>query len=277
VPLPVHRLPDSLPLRLKPTIMAIPSHPRRRAHLTASDAKPSLVHSSKASTFHQSRDPPSADLDPVLDFPSLPGRSSTSAQQLQDLVNSHESRVEELIGALESGLRGLGSFCKETIQGSVAETRLSGWSPPDTHMAFGSKSPPSVSFQSDEHKPTSVGGTGSSVASKFYESTMTEKGTICLSFLKCQYSNPTASSAVKLGGINESKAAFTMESSQRAISEFACKQIQKHIISPIIREERLKAFHPLVGGLPHRVARKEITCLRDLEKILLWLAPVSDH
>ena len=63
---------------------------------------------------------------------------------------------------------------------------------------------------------------------------------------------------------------------QHALSEYACKQIQKHIILPIIREEKLKNFHPLVGGIPYRVARKEITCLRDLEKVLFWLAPVSN-
>lgn len=38
----------------------------------------------------------------------------------------------------------------------------------------------------------------------------------------------------------------------------------------------MKSFHPLVKGIPIRVGRKEITCLRDLEKVLLWLAPVSE-
>lgn len=63
---------------------------------------------------------------------------------------------------------------------------------------------------------------------------------------------------------------------QNALSEYACKQIQKHIIGPIVQEPTLKDFHPLISGIPYRVGRKEITCLRDLEKILLWLAPVSD-
>lgn len=62
---------------------------------------------------------------------------------------------------------------------------------------------------------------------------------------------------------------------QHALSEYACRQIQKYIISPIVRESSLKDFHPLVQGIPYRVGRKEITCLRDLEKVLLWLAPVS--
>ena len=62
---------------------------------------------------------------------------------------------------------------------------------------------------------------------------------------------------------------------ESALSEYACRQIQKHLIVPILHEERLKNFYHLVSGIPHRVARKEITCLRDLEKVLLYLAPVS--
>lgn len=79
-------------------------------------------------------------------------------------------------------------------------------------------------------------------------------------------------------GINGNSAvtADSQNGNQHALSEFACREIQKHIIAPIVREESLKEFHPLVQGIPYRVGRKEITCLRDLEKVLLWLAPVSD-
>ena len=72
--------------------------------------------------------------------------------------------------------------------------------------------------------------------------------------------------------MNDASASLGIHS---VLSEYACRQIQRHIILPILREDKLKDFHPLVGGLPRRVARKEITCLRDLEKVLLWLAPVS--
>lgn len=78
-------------------------------------------------------------------------------------------------------------------------------------------------------------------------------------------------------GINGSSVSLqTSENgSPHALSEYACRQIQKYIILPIVRENSLKDFHPLVLGIPYRVGRKEITCLRDLEKVLLWLAPVS--
>ena len=63
---------------------------------------------------------------------------------------------------------------------------------------------------------------------------------------------------------------------QQTLSAYACRQIQKYLIVPILQEKALKSFHPLVTGIPVRVGRKEITCLRDLEKVLLWLAPVSE-
>ena len=89
--------------------------------------------------------------------------------------------------------------------------------------------------------------------------------------------SPALNEASVQTGINGLTASATASVSgmQLALSEYACRQIQKHLILPIIREEKLKDFHPLVSGIPYRVARKEITCLRDLEKVLLWLAPVS--
>ena len=62
---------------------------------------------------------------------------------------------------------------------------------------------------------------------------------------------------------------------QHALSEYACEQIQRYIIIPITKEPTLKAFHPLVTSIPYCVGQKQITCLRDLEKVILWLAPVS--
>ena len=62
---------------------------------------------------------------------------------------------------------------------------------------------------------------------------------------------------------------------QHALSEHACERIQRHIIVPITKEPTLKAFHQLVKSIPYRVGQKQITCLRDLEKVILWLAPVS--
>jgi hypothetical protein len=47
------------------------------------------------------------------------------------------------------------------------------------------------------------------------------------------------------------------------------------VLVPILKEPRLKPFHALVRSVPQRIVNKQIVCLRDLEKTLLWLAPVS--
>jgi hypothetical protein len=61
------------------------------------------------------------------------------------------------------------------------------------------------------------------------------------------------------------------------LSEYASKQIRKHIIEPILDEKALQEFHPLVEQVPTRIGNKEITTLRELERTLIFLAPVSTN
>lgn len=63
------------------------------------------------------------------------------------------------------------------------------------------------------------------------------------------------------------------EASRPQLVLAACKQIERFILVPILKEPKLKPFHPLVQSVPARIVNKQITCLRDLEKTLLWLAP----
>ena len=76
--------------------------------------------------------------------------------------------------------------------------------------------------------------------------------------------------------ITGSVSASALPGAQHFLGPYACKQIHDRIIQPILREQKLKAFHPLLQSLPQRIGHKEITCLRDLEKTLVFLAPVSE-
>jgi uncharacterized C2H2 Zn-finger protein len=60
---------------------------------------------------------------------------------------------------------------------------------------------------------------------------------------------------------------------KHTLGEYACKQIHDHIIKPILAEEALKDFHPLIQDVPKRIGEKNICNLRDLEKTLIFLAP----
>ena len=89
------------------------------------------------------------------------------------------------------------------------------------------------------------------------------------------YNSTSPSSVSEISsGINGANAGVNT-STQHLLSKYACKQIQDHFILPILKEKHLQPFHRLVKSIPYRVSRKEITCLRDLEKVILWLAPVS--
>lgn len=64
-------------------------------------------------------------------------------------------------------------------------------------------------------------------------------------------------------------------SEERGLSDYAKDQIHKHIIKPILREPSLKEFHSLLKGMPRKIGNKEITTLRELERALIFAAPVS--
>lgn len=81
---------------------------------------------------------------------------------------------------------------------------------------------------------------------------------------------------VTQSAITSSISAFESNPSERRqLSPTACKHIETYVLQPLLKEESLKPFHPLVRSISTRIVNKEIVFLRDLEKTLLWLAPVS--
>lgn len=81
---------------------------------------------------------------------------------------------------------------------------------------------------------------------------------------------------VTQSAITSSISAFEPNPSQQfQLGPAACYEIDRIILTPILNEERLRPFFDLVKSIPQRIANNEIQNLRDLEKTLLWLTPVS--
>jgi hypothetical protein len=59
------------------------------------------------------------------------------------------------------------------------------------------------------------------------------------------------------------------------LSAQASNKIHEYILKPLLAKPFLKDFHPIVKDCPRRIHSKEIVCLRDLEKTLMLMAPVS--
>ncbi|KAJ6178553.1 hypothetical protein N7519_009014 [Penicillium mononematosum] len=246
-------------------------HPRRRPVLNtalptlSNDSPDSKMPLKKGETFHTPTSPPSSDRDPVLNFRSLPHRSPTSLEA----IAVAEERMTSILGRLTL----------EPTQDQSSEV-AGGESPLDSGLARNnSKSMPdsprsskedgrSIPIPLDEkkarqqHSHESDSGLGTSVSS--------EEG--------------LADSKNKVNdGIHDNQSAITSSisafdtgsSPKRQLGPAACKQIERFVLVPILKEPRLKPFHQLVRSVPQRIINKQIVCLRDLEKTLLWLAPNS--
>ena len=258
----------------------------------------------KSSTFHSPTTPPAQDEDPILNIPLLPRRSPTCPKALENAVAAGERRIAVLLGAVDRSLSGLDGFSvdsQETLTPPedcpVPRFLLDAHVVEDDHMDVDRTPQADIVLDSNpeerKHRVTrkhhrSDSGIGSSVTGSEEMMVKDDTGKEHCLFVTLSPNEANAGAAqsesirsITAGevrfGINGNTAVHKdpITGAQHALSEYACRQIQKHIISPIVRESSLKDFHPLVQGIPYRVGRKEITCLRDLEKVLLWLAPVS--
>ena len=285
--------------------------PLRTQNLSEDNASTENRALTKSSTFHSPTTPPAQDEDPILSIPLLPRRSPTCPKTLENAVEAGERRIANLLGAVDrslSGLEGFSTDSQDTLKADAlpvprfmldahcVESDDMDIEPSRDHVNLPERK---VRIAHKHHRSDS--GIGSSVTDP--DEMKQDAGTqycflysgdlardwlhglvqCCQTIAPCH--EPRSRSNINVGeghspsaAVSEVRSGINGASStgtQHALSEYACRQIQKYIISPIVREGSLKDFHPLVQGIPYRVGRKEITCLRDLEKVLLWLAPVS--
>lgn len=279
------------------------SLPSQSQHHDAALQQPSTnLPLKKSSTFHSPSTPPAQDDDPIVNIPLLPRRSPTCPRSLEDAVAAGEKRIQNLIGAVDRSLSGLETFSndsQETLRAAddlpVPRFLLGAHASDPDHMDLDPSTNPAAPHQfkqRPQHKHhSSDSGIGSTVTGSEDSPSKVNAGmepgrrpfivaptkTNAVAAVKSDVSSRSSVREVQ-SGINGTTARRMTPAPglQHALSEYACRHIQKHIISPIVAEPSLKNFHPLVRGIPYRVSRKEITCLRDLEKVLLWLAPVSN-
>lgn len=247
----------------------------------------------RGATFQVSTPTPSENVDPVLNIPSLPRRSLTSLNSLEDVIAAGEQRMAVLLGDFERNLSGLGSSAAT----SKADLRDEDLPVPkavlDAHVADPNSmeidAESDVPKKSTRHQHTSDSGIGTSISASSMMGTNAQRGlflAVCTlpSFanissdaLRGSYKSGLTGSAKPPSTITRSASSFrnAANSNQQGLGLAACKQIERFILAPILREKRLEPFHSLVKGIPERIVNKEITCLRDLEKTLIFLAPVS--
>ena len=93
---------------------------------------------------------------------------------------------------------------------------------------------------------------------------------------------PAAGSAVDkrtktqtASAITRSAAASSATQNLPALGRKAINRIHEHTLRPLLEKPSLKDFESIVLDVPRKIRSKEIICIRDLEKTLIFMAPVS--
>ncbi len=221
----------------------------------------------KGATFHSPNTPPSS---PEVSFrpPSLPRRSQTN---LDDVIDSHRRRVALTLGDIDRTLAAASkssapskskSFRDNSLplpRGILYQTvdlSIMGKEPQSERRVLRPRSRlPSRYHESDSGLGTSIATTKDKQAAA---TTKNEK------------------TVVRSSAVTRSAAARSLASDLPALSARATNRIYEHALKPLLAKPAFKDFHPLILECPRKIQEKDIVCLRDVEKTLLLLAPVSD-
>lgn len=227
----------------------------------------------------------------------MPRRSPTNTERLEQLVQESIQdpsvrRVTNLLNDIEAKIAGqktsatASNILSDPEVFPVPSLFLDNAALDHTPMDIDSK--PSA-HESSPHDHASDSGLGSSVSGSRYgkdslQPPMPDQDTLVSNILKddirSQHSSirESISSSISTthSAVTRSFSALGASDEGHTLGEYACKQIHDTIIKPILAEESLKDFHELIKDVPRRIGEKNIRNLRDLEKTLIFLAPVSN-
>lgn len=272
------------------------AHPRRRPQkATGPSMTPSLpipMSLRKSETFN-ARTSTSTDLVTPFEVSTyMPKRSPTNPKSLEDLLadgdrlNARQKHVAKLLKDFDAAVRGSKSPVGDASILNDQEVLAV-----PTFMVNKVTVPEPMDVDKKpvitEHLHTSDSGIGTSIASS-------RSGMFLIGGLDpwrpgahilIEHAATTRSSArgSSRSSIATSHTAVTKSASntthgpstEHFLSEDAIRHIQKNIVQPILEIDTLKEFHPLIEDIPRRIGAKYISNLRDLEKTLFFLAPVS--
>jgi len=262
-------------------------HPRRRpASPSVDELSDSLSNISlrKGSTFHpnyRNKEPTIFGEFQDLKIPSLISRSTTCPKSLDDLlIGSGERRAVDLIKKLDDAIANrtqLSDVFNEPGVLPVPRFMVEHAAPAQDKTTIKQESPAEI----EAHHHRSDSGIGSSIAESTYEKLQalrTCKYNSKMAYLYSLVDQPNLAddtSAQPVASAITRSFSSNVQGDTTGLSAFAEQQIHKFIINPILRESSLKEFYPLIRDLPSRIDTREIKTLRDLEKTLIFLAPVS--
>lgn len=247
------------------------AHPRRRSQAGAASQVPSALDALRKSETFNARTRISTELVTPFEAASLmPKRSPTNPKSLEELLAEGENHVEYISKLLRDFNLAWKSDKPLAADASILNDR-------EVHAVPTLSQPIDIANDklataSREHHHDSDSGLGTSV------DTIVD-GMSCVSSHPrgvCHRRTDVDAEKELVARFIPSRSPARTPHTSHFFSKASVQQIKKHIVQPILDEPALKEFHPLIEDIPARIGRKFITNLRDLEKTLLFLAPVSD-
>jgi hypothetical protein len=242
----------------------------------------------KSNTFNARTGISSELCSPVDHARYMPKRSPTSTKSLEDILpkeDTHQQDVAKLLQQFDDKINGRlpvggdGSILKEEDVLAIPSFMIA-----QVNVA----EPMDIDVKQAivEHHHDSDSGLGSSVASTTIGTIVpghnrSDRNTLLAATDICVEHNSRRSTRSSNKSFSSSHSTITKSASslgnasQYVLSADAVRHIKKHIVQPILKEGSLKEFHPLVEDVPRRIGARFISNLRDLEKTLFFLAPVS--
>lgn len=270
------------------------SHPRRRPQKATGPSTPQLPSSSpmslrKSETFN-ARTSTSSDLVTPFEVAArMPKRSPTNPKSLEALLaegerlNAHQQHVAKLLKDFDAAVLG-----RKPAAGDASILNDNEVLAVPTFMVNQVTVPEPMDIDQKpvvaEHHHASDSGIGTSIASGMFpvggldlwwlgtNNTLIEHHATTRSSTR---GSSRSSIATSHTAVTKSASDTTQIRPEHFLSEEAVRHIKKQIVQPILKEESLKEFHPLIEDIPRRIGAKYISNLRDLEKTLFFLAPVS--
>ncbi|KAI2629703.1 hypothetical protein GGR54DRAFT_628197 [Hypoxylon sp. NC1633] len=218
----------------------------------------------KGATFHSPVTPPSSPPAATFKVPSLPRRSQTN---LDDVVGAHVRRAALNIGKFEMTL----SAIKAEPSSPTTSFRDDSLPVPRAFLDHAITGDTMTEEPSNVETERRVLRPRNRRSSRHHESD-SGLGTSVASTNQKRKEAKTVSRGAS--AITRSATASMSQNTQR-LSERARNRIHEHILKPLLDDRSLKDFRPIVLDCPRRIQEDQIVCLRDLEKTLIFMAPVS--
>ncbi|KAF9879101.1 hypothetical protein CkaCkLH20_03334 [Colletotrichum karsti] len=245
--------------------MSVSVNPRRRSPVTRPEAPAGLSLKTnmtlrKGATFHSPTSPTSSTDDALAAPPSL-RRSQTN---LDDVVNAHCRRAALMITDIENSLS---SF-------NIASPKAKSFRDESLPVPRGFLNlpvvDPAMAKEKSKEAERRILRPRTRRSSRHHES---DSG-LGTSVAPSAETEPATTASKKASAITKSAVATASKEIVAGLSSKAVNRIREHILRPL-QAKPLKDFEPIVLDIPRRIRDKEIICLRDLEKTLIFMAPVS--